>query len=149
MWKKYATPLRLRLRFSSRLVVIVWLGHALAALCLIPVALGLPYKMISWTAIAVSLWVHSRRLWFPVTPRALAQMIWEEGANWTLVAVGGAVCRVTMQPTWYLQRHLVILHFKGVGLGNRNVLLSEQRIGKEDFRRLRVRLRIEAAQIDS
>ncbi len=76
-------------------------------------------------------------------------MIWEEGTSWTLVTVGGAVCRVTMQPAWYLQRHLVILRFKGAGLGNRSVLLSEQRIGKEDFRRLRVRLRIEATQINS
>ncbi len=94
----------------------------------------------------MSLRLHSCRLWFPVRSHALAQMIWEAGSSWTLVTVGGAVSHVSMRPAWYLQRHLVILHFQGAGLGSRSVLLSEQRIGKEDFRRLRVRLRIEAAQ---
>jgi len=76
-------------------------------------------------------------------------MVWMRHLEWLLIMADGSKDHAELEPTWYAQRYLVMLHFKGEKSGKHSILLTEGRIGQENFRRLRVRLRLEAAKGNS
>ncbi len=150
--RKSAVPLELDPRPSRRLGVfaLVVYGGALAVMA----ALALPW----WGVVAVTGAVLVEFVRFfrehvlRSGPRAILKLIWDEDGRWTLFTARAAFEAVLL-PASVVYPELVILRFRFVpraadGLPRRRatVLLLPDSLDRRSFRRLRMRLEMEATR---
>ncbi len=146
--RKFAAPLQLDPRPSRRLATLALLvyGGALAAMA----ALALPW----WAVLAIAGAVLVEFVRFlrehvlRAGPRAVLKLVWGRDGQWTLVTAQG-VREAVLIPPGVVYPELVILRFRRVPGGPRGrrcttVLLLSDSLDRRTFRRLRMRLEMEA-----
>ncbi|MGK0674067.1 MAG: protein YgfX [Halothiobacillaceae bacterium] len=142
--RKHAPILLLRPRRSPMLLAAILLIHGLGVLALglsslsTPVVLGLVFALVGGAVLAFS------AVW-PVR-----ELQWGDGVTWRLVLANGQVRRALLDvhasrslPWW------VTLVFRLEDGARLHVMLPRDALPAEDFRRLRVRLRVEARALAS
>ena len=148
--RKFAAPLQLDPRPSRRLAVLALIvyGGALAAMA----SLALPWWAVAGITSAVLMaFVHFlREHVLRAGPRAVLKLLWDRDGQWTLVTAQG-VMEVALISPGAVYPELVILRFRRVpgaprGRRRTTVLLLSDSLDRRTFRRLRMRLEMEAAR---
>ena len=148
--RKFAAPLQLDPRPSRRLATLALLvyGGALAAMA----SLALPWWAVAGITSAVLLAFvrFLREHVLRADPRAVLKLVWDRDGQWTLVTAQG-VMEATLISPGVVYPELVILRFRRVPGGPRGrrhttVLLLPDSLDRRTFRRLRMRLEMEAAR---
>ena len=88
-----------------------------------------------------SLWWHWHRHALRVHPDTIRKLYWGPGQECRLRLVSGQQLRATLLPQAVVLRWLVILHFRGPGRQQRDLVVLPDMLSGTRFRRLRVRLR--------
>ncbi len=141
---KYATPLRLRLE-PSRGLAVVYVALAAGGLGVVAWA-GLPW--VSWLGLALAaaglcMPILRRHAWLS-SPAAVVALSWESDGRWLLTRADGSQCEAWLQGDSLSHARLVVLNFRRPGrLWPVSVLLTPGRVGRQAFRRLRVRLKLD------
>jgi hypothetical protein len=142
MMRKHAPILLLRPRRSPALVASILLIYGLGVLALWLSALSGPAAFGLSLALAASAVLALRSM------RPVRELQWGEGGTWRLVLAGGPVRRALLDaqasrslPWW------VTLAFRLEDGGRLHVTLPRDALPIDDFRRLRVRLRVEAGAL--
>lgn len=129
-------------------VLLIWvlLGfHILAALV---VLLSVAYKLAAAALLLITFWswYRAHRLHCQHRgPKAIRRLQWQSDGHWLLENRQQQNLPATLLPSSYLHPRLLILNFKLQDGGRRNVLLLPDSLDAQTLRRLRSRLRIEAA----
>lgn len=140
MWSEKSAPLHLDLRRSPRLVLLICMCHGGAA------ALAAVLPVPAWTvgalaaAVLVSATAAVARHALQLHPRAVRAVISRDAGEWLLVDCDGLCRRASLSSDSYVHPWITILNFTG---GRRcTVLVLPDRVDREAYRRLRVRLRL-------
>ncbi len=155
---KYASPLRFKIIPSRILLAVMCVLHAGAVILLIPLALPLIVKCLLVTVIVASLavflyqsgWISLNMPLLNGWP-ALIDAVWDDNDQWLLVDKWQQTYRAQLLPTSYVHAHLVIINLRLQDQAwyrrYRPIILLQDNIGSETFRRLRIRLRWYASQL--
>ncbi len=148
--RKFAAPLQLDPRPSRRLATLALLvyGGALAAMA----ALALPWWAVAGitSAVLTAFVRFLREHVLRADPHAVLKLVWDRDGQWTLVTARG-VAKAALIPPGVVYPELVILRFRRAPGGPRGrrrttVLLLSDSLDRRTFRRLRMRLEMEAAR---
>lgn len=141
-------PIELKPRPSAWLAWILAGFHALVA---IVVLIAVPFKPAAAALVLLTTlsWFRSHRLHIRHEGRrAVRRLVWQADGSWLLEDTGRQMHAAQLLPSSYLHPRLVLLNFRLEDSGRRrNVLLLTDSLDPECLRRLRVRLRVEAATV--
>jgi len=155
---KYASPLRFNI-IPSRILLILMCGlHAGAVLLLIPLTLPIVVKFLFAAVIAASLFVFlSQSAWLSLNILLLdcwptfVDAVWDENDQWLLSDKSQQTYRAQLLPTSYVHARLVVINLRLQDMAwynrYRTIILLQDNIDSETFRRLRIRLRWYASQV--
>ena len=139
----YATPLRLELKPSSSLYWLLTAIH-LGALALLP-ATSLPvWLVMSLSAFVVASYARqvSRFAWLR-SSASVVSLYWPEGEQWRLGCRNGDETWALLLSDSFVKPWLTILLFRPDSGGRvQNVVILPDMLDPENFRRLRVRLKL-------
>lgn len=139
----YAAPLSIRPEPSRYLGAALILMHAGAALTSLLTALPLWLRVVLVIAVAVSLF----RAWRThLGTRRIVAAVWRPEGEWHLTTADGKRITATLAPECYVSPYAVVLRFKDVAGRVRTLVLLPDALDADTLRRLRVRLRITAAE---
>ncbi|MGE5624811.1 MAG: protein YgfX [Bacillota bacterium] len=133
----YGEPLELLIRPSRMIVSLLCIMHMTAIAVSAPLPIPLQYRA-AITAAVIFAFFWNARVYIQRTPRRLH---WSPEMGWTLTDRLGIEHAVTLQPEAYLSPWLVIAHFKDEQGKRRAVMLAQDSVRAEGFRRLKVLLR--------
>ena len=158
--KKYATPLRLEIK-PSKILLLFLLGIHLVALILIYFLEFTLFLSISfYTFIILSAYFVINKYALLNSSKAIVKLIWDTNNEWILEAKNGETIQAELKQDSYIHPFISILIFncrqdgvqanagKFTGfyklkLGfTCNVILLKDNVNENDFRRLRVRLKV-------
>jgi len=159
--KKYASPLRLELKPSLFLLFLL-LGLHLAALVLVYV---LPFNLLLsffvYLVIICSAYFSIGKYALRKTSSAIVRMIWDANNQWILERKDGVLIDAELMRDSYIHSFMSILVFKPCFeevqekpkshlilnqfnlVNTYNVILLKDNVNSNDFRRLRVRLKVD------
>ncbi len=171
-YARYATPLRLELRRSRRLLMALatLYGGAMAIPWLLP--LSWPWCVLCAALIAVAgMRAVAAHGW---GARSVSVLCWEAGERWRLTLCDGSVRDCRLLPGSYVHARFAVLRFASAAAGAghdaaeggvlrrlwrcaaarrngsvRAVMLTDDAVDAAQFRRLRVRLRLEGPGVGS
>jgi hypothetical protein len=133
----YGEPLELLIRPSRLIATLLVTLHLLALAACAP--LPLPFL---WRAVLVlsilGAFVNNGLLYLKRTPKRLH---WSPEEGWTLTARDDTDHPVELLPEVYLSPWLVVIHFRDERAKRRTVMLAQDSVRAEGFRRLKVLLR--------
>ena len=133
----YGAPLDLSVRPSRIVATLLLLLHvtALVACEQLPVAIAYRGILILGVLSAFfwNAWLYVRR--------TLHRLHWSPEEGWTLTDRKGTRHAVELLPEAYLSQWLVVAHFKDGKGGRHTVMLAQDSVRPEGFRRLKVLLR--------
>ena len=142
-WNAFAGPLRLELRPSRGLALLIWVPYLLAA-GVVP-GLDVPFAVSVGLLLAcgASLVLQHRRHLPGRGTESVRAIEWLPDGRWRLLTGAGRWDAVLALPL-YEQPFLVILSFRVAGRRRLlHVVILPDMVDADQFRRLRVRLRIE------
>ena len=149
-FRKYATPLELTLKPSS---IATWLYSFIVVLTLLlifflPVALGLQVLLlVSVVAGFVGILLNE---WQCLFKQSIKRIRWQEGNEWQLEYLANDKDEARLLGDSVNFSYLVILNFKVEGRRRiRSVSIFKDSLDSDTFRRLRVRLRVDASDIEN
>ncbi len=149
MWSTaYATPLRLELKPSPKLLWVLAFAHLGAA------GLLLTTSLPAWAVSCLALGVLGSFLWLTTRHALLMQsgavvwLLWGAGNEWLLGARDGTRMAAQLNPQSFVRPWLTVLLLAPASGGPmRNVVILPDSLDAESFRRLRVRLRLESTLV--
>lgn len=145
--KGYAAPLRLEVGPNRSLRILVALFVLAGTLVLIRLPVPLPFAVtaaILYLGLARREWCRRAELGgVPVS------LLWDHEQRWWWSRDGESL-ELLLQGESFLSPVLVALNFRSIGGGHRRhaVVLTPAALGRETFRRLLVRLRLERGSLD-
>ncbi|MFA7095047.1 MAG: protein YgfX [Gammaproteobacteria bacterium] len=143
----YAPTLRLERRPSPRLALVLTLFHcgAWGILPTIPLALWIKFALaaVVGLSLARSLGEHALVL----GSRAVTRMIWEPSGTW-LLERNGRLEPARLLRGSFMHPRLAVLDFALETRRTCSVVLPQDGVDRESFRRLRVRLTLDGAEVE-
>ncbi|MCB1874538.1 MAG: hypothetical protein KDH88_01030 [Chromatiales bacterium] len=144
--RRYAAPLHLEPRPSVWLEHALILAHGLAVLSLALIE-GHPPWIWPLSALIILGGVHLVRKHARLLhPASLVGLVWDAGGEWILRRRDGQEFKACLLGDSLLTARLVILNFSRSRWRRVSLVIPPDRLDKESFRRLRVRLRIEGGK---
>jgi toxin CptA len=108
-----------------------------------PIAVPIFIKLFLSLVVAMSLFAIYRRHW--QNKKSINTLIWQTDGAWLLGCAEGEMIPVRLSPGTYAMPWLVVLNFKVLTEGRAlSLVVLPDMLDQEMFRRLRVRLRLEA-----
>jgi hypothetical protein len=141
--RKYATPLRLELGPSRLLGYWLLLVHGVPTLMLPVLQLSGWLSLAVFSALLCSLAWTWRLQVRRRHPDAVCAMVWGEDKDCLLGLYSGEQEKVSLSARAFILPWLVILHFNRQRRPARHLVLLPGMLGREVFRKLRVRLKLE------
>ncbi len=133
----YGEPLELIVRPSRLVLMLLCFMHTLAALVCAPLPMPLDYRIGLLLAI-FGAFVWNLRTFMQRTPRRLH---WSVEEGWSLTDRQGVEHALKPLPEAYISNWLVVGYFKDEAGKRRTVMLAQDSVRSEGFRRLKVLLR--------
>lgn len=136
MSKEYATPLILDLKKSSIVNVYQIAVHLLAVFAVL-------YASISaWLMLVLVVFISLHFFYQKTTSNKFSKIVWLSDNQWNLYRSDEDFSEARLTVMSFLTSWLVILAFKIDDAGRVNVLIPYDMLDAENFRRLKVRLKI-------
>jgi hypothetical protein len=133
----YGAPLELLVRPSRLTGLMLCVMHTLAALVCLPLPLTPSYRIGLLLAILLAfvwnLWTFMRR-----TPK---RVHWSPEEGWNMTDRAGVEHALKPQPEAYIGGWLVVAYFKDEAGKRRTVMIAQDSVSGDGFRRLKVLLR--------
>jgi len=133
----YGAPLELLVRPSRLTAVFLCLMHSLAALVCLPLPLA-PVTRIGLLVAIICAFVWNMYVFMQRTPKRLH---WSPEAGWNMTDRHGVEHALKPLPEAYIGNWLVVAYFRDEGDKKRTVMLAQDSVRAEGFRRLKVLLR--------
>lgn len=133
----YGEPLELLIRPSRIIATLLVTLHLLALAASAPLPLPFLWRAVLVLSILAAI-VNNGLLYLKRTPRRLH---WSPEEGWTLTTRDGKDHEVELLPEAYLSNWLVVVHFRDERGKRRAVMLAQDSVRAEGFRRLKVLLR--------
>ncbi|HLW74656.1 MAG TPA: protein YgfX [Gammaproteobacteria bacterium] len=133
----YGEPLELLIRPSPLMATLLCLMHMAAIAVCTPLPISLAYRAAIVIGIVCAFFWNGY-VFIQRTPRRLH---WSPEEGWTLTDRKGTQHEVRLLPEAYLGPWLVIAHFKDERGKRMTVMLAQDSVRAEGFRRLKVLLR--------
>lgn len=149
--KKYATPLRLELK-PSRVLFLVLLVLHLAALALTYYLFSNVFLLLFIAALLIfSGYFVLAGAALKKTSSAVVKLVWDANNEWILETKVGETLNAELMRDSYINSFITVLIFKCEGrMLNTHVVLLKDNVDVNTFRRLRVRLKVgNAIEMDS
>jgi len=155
---KYASPLRFDINPSRILFAALCLLHVGAVALVVPLALPLLLKICFILIISASLlvcliqagWIKAGMPLAQLFPQ-LVEAVWDDNDQWLLIDKWNEEYRAQLLPTSYVHTRLAIINLRLQDQPwygrHRTIILMNDNIDSETFRRLRIRLRWYASQV--
>ena len=141
--KKYAAPLHLEITPSRYLLILFFSLHFISFVLLffIPIdSILLVVLSVLILLSAVHVFMHHVN---KMRPTSIVGLIWDIEDDWFLLQRNGGKKLVELDGNSFIHPFFAILNFKQEGrLFSRSVILLKDNINQNDFRRLRVRLKV-------
>ncbi|MCB1736599.1 MAG: hypothetical protein KDI42_00585 [Gammaproteobacteria bacterium] len=135
-------PLRLHFGVSVRLAGVLLLTHLLALTMVWFSTFPLPGQVAFSVLIAISAWWNHRRHVLHQGPGAVRALYWDADGSWRLLDSNGNEHPVLRRGEFLRTPWLVLLNFRAVSKARFAVLIPRDALPADDFRRLRLRLRV-------
>ena len=145
--KKYAAPLRLEITASKIITSLLLFLHSvsLGLLFLLPLSL--------WLASVVSVLIVISGIYtiagygLKKSSSSIVGLLWDNNDEWFVTKKDEKVMPVSFLPNSFIHPWITILNFKQSGkLFSESIILVSDNVSREDFRRLRVRLKVTGFQ---
>jgi hypothetical protein len=133
----YGEPLELLIRPSRLMATVLCLMHMAAVAVCAPLPIPLAYRAAIMLGIVCAFFWNGY-VYLQRTPRRLH---WSPEEGWTLTDRAGNAREVQLLPEAYISQWLVIAHFKDERGKRSTVMLAQDSVRAEGFRRLKVLLR--------
>lgn len=133
----YGEPLELLIRPSRLMATLLCLMHMAAIAVCAPLPIPLAYRAAIMLGIVCAFFWNGH-VYLQRTPKRL---LWSPEEGWTLTDRAGKVQEVRLLPEAYISQWLVIAHFKDERGKRCTVMLAQDSVRAEGFRRLKVLLR--------
>ena len=145
--RKYAAPLRLEITTSKKIIALLIFLHgaSLGILFLLP--------LNSWLIAVVSVLIVVSGIYtiadhgLKILSSSFVELLWDNNDEWFITLKDETKIAVTFLPNSFIHPWITILNFKQSGkLFSRSIILVSDNVSREDFRRLRVRLKVTSLQ---
>lgn len=133
----YGEPLEALVRLSRLVAVLLCLMHMLAALVCAPLPIPFDYRVALLLAI-VSAFFWNMYTFMQRTPKSVH---WSKESGWTVTDRHGVEHHLQPQPEVYIGTWLVVAYFKDEMGKKRTIMLAQDSIRTDAFRRIKVLLR--------
>ena len=150
--QKYASPLRLKIFPSRILLTVVGLLHLGAIAVLLSASLPLWVALTGSLLVTLSLligwsragWITGRMSLETIWPK-FSEAVWDEVDQWQLIDNHQQTYTAQLVPSTYVSARLVVINLRVENSAwycrHRAIVLMPDNIERENFRRLRIRLR--------
>ncbi len=142
MHNSSAPPLRIIPGFSNWIAIYLLLIHFSALILILFIDLNIYLLIPSATLIISSLIYHWRKDVLHLEANSVIGIYWEPKSGWMVEMIDGDRLRVELCPTSFTNRYVVILHFKTTVRGRCRVTIPRDAIDSDQFRRLKVMLKV-------
>lgn len=137
---KFDQPLRVDLGASRRLLLVGGTLHGAAlAFCVWAPLPPLPTITVSVLLVIHFLYVYCFHI-DPCHPLAIESLSWDATRGWRIGRRQGGWQTATVVSPAFVSHHLVAVRFRTGALCTRRVVLVSDRLDRDEFRRIRVRL---------
>ncbi len=137
-----SAPIRVDLGFSEQLAGYLLAAHLSALFLVIILDQGIYLSCCLFTLIVLSLIYWWQRDLARSMDESVIGVDWSDTRGWMLRLKNGDSLRAVLCPSSIISRHLIILHFNADGIGRSALAIPGDATGKNQFRRLRVLLRM-------
>ncbi len=141
--KKYASPLRLEIGVSIQLTIFLFILHSVSFILLFFLPLPLFFLIASAVFIILSGIYTILFYGLKKMSSSIIGAVWADGDEWILFDKRGNEYNVVLDGNSFIHPWCSVLVFKQKKhIFSKNLILLSDNIDKNDFRRLRVRLKI-------
>ena len=147
--KKYAAPLLLEVSSSRFLLILLFSLHLLSLVLLLLMPLSIFFvisgALVILTSTVYTILYHA----FKNLPSSITDLIWDIEDEWFLFQKDGSKIAVALDGNSFVHPWFAVLNFQQENkLFSRSVVLLSDNVNKNDFRRLRVRLKVTSMNAD-
>ncbi|HFC91830.1 MAG TPA: hypothetical protein ENJ51_03370 [Leucothrix mucor] len=139
----FSTPLKLRFKSSKIMITMIATVHLIVALILVFMAQSLPIIALLYLLVIIASSTYYFYRWH--ISRTLNKSILElhinSSGDWSLLTFTKKYNNVTPLDSSFSSQYLVIINFSMTTIGQYTLLITNDMISKNEFRRLRVRLK--------
>jgi hypothetical protein len=143
---RFDQPLRIEFRFSWLLTTTAAILHGLAATACLLAPLDRGWQLLITALLGGHFVRFLRRQVTAKTGRAIGAIAWDRQRGWRLRGPSGDWYRARLVLPVFVTVQLVVVRFRVAGVGTHSAVIVPDRIGADEFRRLRVRLLQSALQ---
>ncbi len=136
MSRTYATPLQLDIYSSRQLIIWLTIISSLVLVSLLLVSLNFYLKFLFLLVFLIFVYQSYKNINNKKT------VIWKEDNEWEIIEAGGSK-NASLLASSFVSRWLTILNFKLEDRKKKTVIVFSDAINKEQFRKLRVRLKVD------
>lgn len=148
--KKYASPLRFNISASNQLISLLFLLHFISLILLFFLPLPIFFLIVSGIFFIVSGIYTIKFHGLKNLPTSIVSVVWADDAEWLLFDKRGKKTRANLDGNSFIHPWCTVLVFKQKKhFFSKNLILISDNIDKDDFRRLRVRLKITNFSVES
>ena len=141
--KKYATPLRLEIKPSKILFFLLLILHFLALLIIYTLNFDLLITVLIVIPVFISAYFSIFKITLQKSKNSIIKLVWDGNNEWILENKIGEKINAELLKDTYISSMMTILIFKCEGqFVTKNIVLLKDNIDENDFRRLRVRLKV-------
>ncbi len=141
---KSEPPLHVRPHSSRQLALALLLIHAAAMAAVLSLPLPPWLTLAIAGSVIMSLYYTFNTHVLGRGRSALGSAVWEREGDWTLMSAYGEAMPAQLRPTSYAHPRLLLLNFATQAHGSRSLVLMPDSLDARTFRRLLVRLRLQA-----
>lgn len=139
---KYASPLRLEIQRSQKLLSLLLVTHLGAFMLIWTLTIAIQWQLLLALIILGSLFYYTKAYYLLTSPNAVVHAIWDADENWHLSLANGSIISARLLPDTYIHPWLVVLNFICQDPSKKYSLpLLPDSLDANTLRRLRVRLR--------
>lgn len=142
--KKYAQPLHLEPRTSIQLSVALLLLHGLGLLVVMNLNMPIWASMLVSAAILLNFYTTFSTHVLGRGKLAILSLVWEDEGEWKLMMSDAEQFIARLLPNSYVHTRLIVLNFRLENGGRRTSILLPDSLDKTTYRKLLVRMRMEA-----
>ena len=137
-------PLKLCFKSSRIIVAMISIVHLVVALIIVFMTQSLTVLVLLFllTVIASSYYYFYCRHISRTLSKSILELHISSSGDWSLVTFVEKYNNVTPLNSSFSSQHLIIINFSIFSIGKHTVLVTKDMISKDEFRRLRVRLKI-------
>lgn len=139
---KYASPLRLEIQRSRKLLSMLLAAHLGAFLLIWALTIAIKWQLLLALLILGSLYFNTKVYYLLTSANAIVHAVWDADENWHLSLANGSTIIARLLPDTYIHPWLVVLNFVSQNPSKKYSLpLLPDSLDANTLRRLRVRLR--------